>query len=617
LGYSFSADPAKAFWVPRAVDPNLTLLKKLIKNRVIVFFNAVYDLAILDSHGVHIPIERVADVMIACFYRDVNEYKKNRGLKAQAKLLLYKETVELKEILMAILGKKKLEPDDFKFDLLSVDQQRVYACQDADVTWALWCLTSIQDAVAAAGDIWSLDHECIWPVIEMYRNGVGFDRAKNEEMGTRLKEACDVFTKQAYTMALKKCKTKVVDGVRIFEHEELQRLTKKKGLNLGSFVQKQILLFEVLKLPTTRKTKTGYSTDQDALTPLEHKHPLVPLILQYTKAKSRINSYTSKLPKLIHPVTSRIHSSLWLVGVKSGRFSCSNPNLQGISKDKSPDDVVHIREVFVAEDGNVLTAADYSQIELRVACSLADDTLTWGPVFAAGEDIHMATAREMYGVANPTAKQRDNAKTVNFSILTGIGPATLFARNRKTIESEAVAEQMIKDWMKAVPLVNDWRLRTMRSIVQFGYAETAFGRRRPFPEIRNPEESSVCQRMAYFLDHTPWAADMEEDRLRDVAIRSIQSSFQRKGLSHIIQGTAADIMKIALANMHYALKKHDELPIKMLLTVHDEVLFEHPAEITTQAHRLIRDTMNFDEIIPGWVPLPVDIGSGHSWAEAH
>ncbi len=618
LGYSFSVNPHESYWVPIQVDPQLKQLGRLVKKKKdVVFFNAAYDLAIMEKYGVEVDDDAIRDVMIACFFRDIPNYRHNQGLKPQAALLLQCQTVELKELIAANLGKAKIKDDEVDFTALEPWQQRVYGCQDSDITLQLWQLPEIQAATRIMPDTWKLEHKLIRPVMEMYRNGVGINEAKCAELDAILEKECAKCSTDAHKIALNECDTIKDDNDQVvFANAELQRLTKKKGLNLGSFKQKQILLFDELGLPPTRRTTSGYSTDQEALSDLEGKHDVIPIVMRYNKLVSRRNSYTKKLPKLINPATGRIHPSLWATGVKSGRFSCSNPNMQGVSKDHAEDDPAQVREVFVPAKGNMLTAADYSQIELRIAASLSGEP-AWCKAYHAGDiDVHTQTASEMYGVPldKVVSDQRDIAKTANFSILTGISAHTLSARNRKTIPTPDAGQDIIDKWFAALPVLKQWIETTKVRAARQGYMATYFGRIRPFPEIVQPTEERIQQRVSDYRQR--WGQDADEYTLRETAIRSITNGFRRKALSHIIQGTAADIMKIAMIRTYRAIKK-ERMPLQMLLTVHDELLFEHSPDIMDEAHALIRESMEFPCIGKGWVPLPVDIGVGHNWAEAH
>ena len=619
LGYSFSLKPHTAYWVSIRIDPTLCHLKRLLNKRTVIMFNAGFDLAIIERYGIVIPDAKVCDVMIGCFFRDVLEYKHNAGLKKQAELILSHPSVTLAEIMEANLGTKP-DKNQIDFTSLTPDQQRIYAAQDADITLRLWQHKSIQDAIEQSPVIWELEHQMIRPAMEMHRNGVKISVPTMERLDAILEKECEQCNVDALKLALCDCKTRKATeqeyGNRVFINEKLARLTKKQGLNLGSTTQKQILLFDELKLPHTRKTATGYSCDQEALGEIEDKHPIIPILMRYSKLVSRRNSYTKKLPTLVHPVDGRVHPSLWSTGVKSGRWSCSNPNFQGISKDSSEDDPVHIREGIVAEKGHVLTSMDYSQIELRIAGSLSQEPV-WCKAYHIGTiDVHKQTAAEMWGITlDKVAKHmRDTAKTANFSILTGIGAQTLSARNRKTIPTVEDAQDLIDRWLEALPTLKDWIRRIHARVRLEGQMTTVAGRIRPFPDARKPNEQLMLQRIGDFKTR-PWAANKTYAELCTIARRAIVSSCERKALSHIIQGTAADIMKEAINRVRAELLR-EKMPVKMLLTVHDSLLFEHVPYITDEFHALLCETATFPAYRKNWVPLTVGIGVGKSWAEA-
>lgn len=622
LGYSFSDKAHEAFWVPYTVDPQLKLLKKLVKGKVIIFFNAGYDLAIIEKYGVRVPEKYVRDVMIACFFRDIDGYKRNAGLKKQSKIILSLPTVELKEILMANMGVAKLKSDDVDFTLLEPWQQRVYGCQDADITIQLWQDKSIQKAVNMMPEIWELEHQLIQPVMSMYKNGVGVDLKMVAELDAALEQECQKCSKQVLTAAFKECETETITTAKgktktVFCHEELARLTKKKDLNLGSFVQKQILLFELLGLPRTHRTATGWSTDQHALSFIKNEHEIVPILMRYNRMASRRNSYTKKLPSKINIITGRHHPSLWATGTKSGRFSCSNINMQGISKDHAADDPVRIRKIFVPGKGNVLTSADYSQVELRVVASLSGEPVLCKAYIEGNIDAHQQTAANMYKIpfADVTIRQREIAKIVNFSILICVGAKKLSNLYNDTMPTEAVAQGIIDEWYAALPVLGNWVEKTKQIVYMRSEMRTYFGRIRPFPEIHSPYPASIAKRIEV-LRERDWAREKSDSELHDVAIRSLQASDERAALSLVIQGTAADIMKIGIVRVHRAIRKA-KMPVKMLLTVHDELLFEHSPKITKEFHALLREQLTWKEFGPAKVPLPIDIGTGKNWDAAH
>ncbi len=618
LGYSFSFEPHVAYWVPIKVDPQLKALNRLVKGKTVIFFNAGYDLAIIEKYGVKIPDKKVRDVMIACFFRDISGYHRAAGLKAQAQTILSLPTVELKNIIIANTGAKKLKDDEIDFTLLELWQQRVYGCQDADITMQLWQEKSIQDAVKMMPEIWELEHQVIRPVMEMYKHGVGVDLKKVAESDALLAHECKKCREKVEQIAFRECETITNDDGNVtFINPEFARLTKKKGLNLGSFRQKQMLLFDELDLPRTYRIASGWCTGQRALAGIEDSHEIIPLIMRYAKMNARRNSYTKKIPRLINVVTGRIHPSLWQTGTKSGRFSCSNPNMQGISLDQEENDPAKIREAFVPAKGNVMTAADYSQIELRISASLSHESL-WYDAYCAGNiDVHQQTAAEIYKTPfeEVTEAQRKIAKVINFSILTGIGEYALSARNKRTIPTREAARKLIDGWFNAVPKLAIWLDSIKKQAHRQKEMRTFFGRIRPFPEINNPKPDTIAQ----FIENVrsaDWTHGMDEETLKKRAYEALISSYERKAVSHIIQGTAADLMKIALVRVRRAIRK-EKMPVKMILTVHDELLFEHSPKIINEFHPLLKEAMEFKKLADGWVPLTIDIGYGKSWAEAH
>lgn len=635
LGYSFAFEPYVAWWVPIETDPQMRILKAALKGRTAILANAAYDLPMVKRHGVR--VKKFQDVLIGCFFADVNSYRLNPGLKGQAEMRIGLPTVELKEIIAANTGKEKIKRDEVDFTMLEPWQQRVYGCQDADITMRLWREKSIQDAVRRMPDIWYLEHEVIPAVIEMKNNGITVDVAKCEELDKKLEAACDACTKRVEELCIEQGFARREGDRIVFNvpdrpadypegeetpHEKMARLTKKTGINLGSFIQKQILLFDLIGMPKTRAVKSGYSTESDELQLFVGDYPIVKQIVLYNQYVARRNAYTKKIPGMLNRVTGRLHPTLWSFGVKSGRFSCSDPNMQGISTDNADDDVAKIRDMFIAPKGDVLIAADFSQIELRIAAVLSEEP-TLLDAYDAKEDLHSYMARRMYGVPSgkaPETWQRYNAKRANFSVLTGTGAHTLYLRAAGAIESVKAAQDIIDRWWEQVPNLNKWaHVKVPHWLRTQGWIATYFGRIRPFPEFHKPSEALIAHRMNDFMERD-WAADYTEMEIRDIAIRSIQNGFMRKALSHIIQGTAADVMKIRLVKTQRAIRK-SKLPIKILLQVHDELLFQCPRRVANKAKKLIVETMTWPqfgkETYERTVDLLVDAKIGHTWSDAH
>jgi len=614
LGYSLSFESGKAFWIPIKADPQLKNFQLIIKNKLLIFFNANYDLAIIERHlGTQLP-NKFVDVQIGCFFRDIENYKRNAGLKTQSHLILNVPVVELKELLLENAGKTPKAKIEIDFTQLADWQQRVYGCQDADITMQLWRHKEIQTAIARMPKIWDIEHELIRVVMSMSKNGIGIDLKLLAEFGDYINTECEKYQQSAIDMILENPKsgqpiakldseTKQIS----FKNEELQRLTAKTGLNLGSPAQKSILLYEELGL------SGGPSTDAQSLERLADKHPLIPILQQYAKLATRRSLYTKKLPELVHPITKRLHPSLWATGARTGRFSCSKPNLQAVSGDQEEKSQVQIRKVFVAAKGNVLTVADYNQIELRIAASLSQESILLA-AYNNNEDVHTKMACKLFGVQTPTPVQRHIAKTANFEILYGIGAKTMFQGHRDIIKSEAVAQKIIEDWLSALPRLRSWIEATKYRAHKQEFAKTLFGRIRPLPNINNPNQSLINEKMVDYRKES-WAKDCTTQDLYEIATRSIIHGSERQAVSHVVQGTAADVMKQAMIRTSVAIDKSG-LDIKILLTVHDELLFEHSPKITKQVHKLVNESMTVAKLAEGWTELPIAIGSGKNWFEA-
>ncbi len=339
------------------------------------------------------------------------------------------------------------------------------------------------------------------------------------------------------------------------------------------------ILFEKLKLPTVRKTATGYSTDASVLEELALDHPLPRVVLEHRSLAKLKNSFIDVLPTLVDPTTGRIHARFHQTVTATGRLSSSSPNLQNIPV--RGEEGRRIREAFVAEEGAVLLSADYSQVELRILAHLsADPALV--EVFRAGRDVHTETASRIFGVplGQVDARMRREAKTVNFGILYGMSP---FGLARQLGISREAARKMIDAYFHQFPRVRDYLAGLAEQARERGYAETLFGRRRPIPELRsrNRAQREFGERMAI---NTP------------------------------IQGTAADLIKKAMVEAHRRLRE-DGLDAHLVLQIHDELVFEVAAEQAAAVRARVVRAM--EEAAPLSVPLAVEAGVGPNWYEAH
>jgi DNA polymerase-1 len=352
--------------------------------------------------------------------------------------------------------------------------------------------------------------------------------------------------------------------------------------NINSPKQLAAVLFDKLGLTPIRKTKTGYSTDEDTLTQLATQHELPAQILNYRSLSKLKSTYVDALPQLVNPETGRLHTSLNQTVAATGRLSSTEPNLQNIPV--KGDYGLRIREAFIAPPGHLLLCADYSQIEPRILAHLSQDERLLR-VFERGEDIHMATAVEIFRLPPEqiTREMRRAAKTVVFGIVYGISP---FGLAQNIGVSQAEAKKYIDTYFERYAGVKALLDRTIAEAKEKGYTTTILGRRRPIPELQSadPTQRGFGERMA---------------------------------VNSPIQGSAADLIKVAMIDVHKRL--HAELPGgKMILQVHDELIFETPEQELERAKQLVKSEMEAVGRKLGLsVPLKVDVGVGRNWRAAH
>lgn len=451
-------------------------------------------------------------------------------------------------------GKNQLTMRD-----VSVEKVKEYAGEDADLTLQL---VPIMEKLMAENELNQLYKEIEEPLIRVL--------CDLEYEGIRI----DASFLNDYSKDLEKL---------IAEKE--QEIYKNAGVHFNIASPKQVgeVLFDRLKVPYRwKKTSSGqYSTDFDKLTELAGEHIVIDSILEHRKFSKLKSTYVDALPTMVNPRTGRVHSNFNQARAATGRLSSENPNLQNIPiKDEAGRE---IRKAFVPRDGeHVLMAADYSQIELRIIAEISDDK-SMLEAFIAGNDFHRATAAKVYGVPydEVTSEQRRNAKTVNFSITYGAGATNL---SRQLGISRKEATELIQNYFKEFSGLKNYMDQTVSFARENGYVKTLLGRRRNLRDInsRNSLTSSNAERVAI---NTP------------------------------IQGTAADMIKIAMINIHKALKDQN-LTSKMILQVHDELVFDVYKPELEKVKVLVTDLMR--NAIPTLsVPILVEIGVGNTWLEAH
>lgn len=368
-----------------------------------------------------------------------------------------------------------------------------------------------------------------------------------------------------------------LDGLTIQLEQEIYQLAGGK-FNINSPKQLGDVLFGKLELPAKKKTKSGYSTNAEVLEELIPYHPIISKILEYRKYKKLSSTYVEGLKDTIGP-DSRIRSVFRQTDTRTGRISSAEPNMQNIPIRTEPGS--RMRDFFEAEEGNLLVDADYSQIELRVLAALANDSAMI-EAFREGVDIHTRTAAQVFDLpeAFVTPQMRSRAKAVNFGIVYGIGA---FSLSRDIGVSMQEADTYIKNYKKTYSGIATYLERAIEDAKEKGYAETLFGRRRPLPELK--------------------------------ASNRVQRAFgERVAMNAPIQGTAADIIKIAMVRVYRRLKT--EVPAaRLILQVHDELIVETPQGSAEQVRELVRQEMESAVLLS--VPLLVDAKVGKTWGEAH
>jgi DNA polymerase-1 len=342
----------------------------------------------------------------------------------------------------------------------------------------------------------------------------------------------------------------------------------------------QSVLFERLKLPVGKKTPTGQSsTAEEVLQELALEYPLPKVILEHRTLSKLKSTYTDRLPEQIHPRTGRVHTSYHQAVASTGRLSSSDPNLQNIPT-RTPEGR-RIRQAFITEPGYLIMAADYSQIELRIMAHLSGDEGLLR-AFATGADVHRATAAEVFNVAPEavSAEQRRSAKAINFGLIYGM---SAFGLARQLSIERSAAQEYVDRYFARYPGVKAYMDETRRRAAELGYVETAFGRRLYLSDIR----SRNAQR---------------------------RQAAERAAINAPMQGTAADIIKRAMLAVDRWLRE-SAFPARMIMQVHDELVFEVAEEALATAEERIRGLMIAAADLRA--PLEVDVGTGANWDEAH
>ena len=578
VGLSFAVKAHEAYYVPlthslegdelttKQLDRNmvLTRLKPILENPNIgkIGQHLKYDAHILSFYDIDLlgsihakPNNWAMDTMLASYV--INAAATRHGMDDLARHYLQTQTISFEDV--AGKGAKQVS-----FDQVAIDLASDYACEDADITYQLFELFS--EKLAADENNAKLLHELEIPTAEilcqMEANGILIKRPFLNELSKRFDEEIIALEKRAYEVA-------------------------GEAFNLGSPKQLGEMLFEKLGVPGGKKTKSGqYSTGEAVLSKIDH--PLVEIVLEYRGLSKLKSTYTDALDNVADSETDRVHTSYHQALTSTGRLSSTDPNLQNIPIRTATGRL--IRQAFIAPEGRVILAADYSQIELRLMAHFSgDENLT--RAFNEGLDIHTATAAEVLGkaVEEVSATERRNAKAINFGLLYGM---SAFGLAKQLQMSRGEAQDYIDMYFERYPSVKDYMINTRASAYEKGYVETILGRKLYTPDINHSN-------------------------------RMVKQGAERAAINAPLQGSAADLIKLAMIAVDKVLPKEHA---KMLLQVHDELVFEVDSDKVDNIRQLITDAMQdvliTTAVAKGWnvdfaVPLLVETDIGSNWDEAH
>jgi DNA polymerase I len=562
VGYAVSWKHGEAHYLPvrgPEEDAKLDLKKTLAKLKPVleaatpakVNQNVKYDMMVLREHGV--ALGGVAgDPMLADYLLHAGE--RNHNMEVLAHDYLNHQVILITEL----IGKKG--KNQKRMDQVPTARVAEYSGEDADV--ALRLADLLEPALDREG-LRNLYDELEIPLIEVLAelesNGIRLDVAFLKKLGQDLTAQMEGLEKEIYTLA-------------------------GGEFNIASLKQLRQVLFDKLKLPVQKRTgiKNEPSTDQETLEALAEKHELPRKLLEHRKIAKLKGTYVEALPELVNPKTGRIHTSFNQTVAATGRLSSSEPNLQNIPIRTEMGG--QIRQAFLPEPGWVLLTADYSQIELRLLAHFSADE-GMRQAFAEDRDIHASVAAQIYGVPEKdvTAAMRRVAKTVNFGVIYGISPFGL-ARRLEIPKEEAA--KFIDAYFARYPKVLEYQSRLLESARKKGHVSTILGRRRPFDAKAIRPDSTYQQR----------------------------NQAEREAINMEIQGSAADQIKVAMLNVHRRLKA-EKRRTRMLLQIHDELVFEAPPEELKPVAAMIAEEMTSALASRLQVPLKVDLAAGPNWLE--
>ncbi len=555
VGYSFSWEDCRAFYVPvraPAGDPQLDPTETLEALRAVLENPAIAKVGQNLKYDMVVLRSAGAELAGAAFDTMVASYLLDAGERNHNLDELAQRYLHHQTTKISeLIGSGKTQK---RMDEVPLAQITHYAAEDADIAWRLRPMLRPRLEAAKLDKLFeTVEMPLVEVLVELEFNGIKIDVALLGELSRKYGVLLEKLEREIYELA-------------------------GREFNIGSPKQLQQILFEEHKLPVLKKTKSGGSTDVEVLEELARLHPLPAKIIEYRQYAKLKNTYVDALPLLVHPQTGRVHASFNQVVAATGRLSSSDPNLQNIPVRSGSGR--EIRAAFLpGHEGWKLLAADYSQIELRVLAHFSQDA-TLCEAFARDEDIHARVASEVYHVPleGVTPEMRRSAKAVNFGVIYGQSP---FGLAKQLNIDQAQAAAFIDAYFDRYRGVEEFLAGILEECPRTGYVSTILGRRRAIRGIR----SGVS-------------------RQRNLP--------ERTAINTVIQGSAADLIKLAMIKIHRRLRE-EQLSARMLLQIHDELVFEVPPNELAHVAQLVSDEMS--GVLELTVPLKVDLKSGDNWAD--
>lgn len=554
VGISLSSQENEAFYIP--ISPNTTEGKQMLE---IVRPLLENEQSLKVGQNIKYDlivlanhgIEVKGDLFDTMIAHYLIQPELRHGMDYLAEIYLNYKTISIEEL----IGQKGKKQKNMKE--LSPQEIYNYACEDADITLKLKRVLEKELKEQTADKLFTeVEMPLVRVLVDMERNGVLIDT-----------DSLATFSKQLSNELIK-----IEQNIKALADEDF---------NISSPKQVGEVLFDKLKIvDKAKKTKTGqYVTSEEVLETLRHKHPIVERILEHRGIKKLLSTYIDALPQLINKKTGKIHTSFNQTVTSTGRLSSSNPNLQNIPIRN--ENGKEIRKAFIADKDCLLLSADYSQIELRIMAHLSQDS-NMIDAFNSGHDIHTSTAAKIYkvGIDEVTSDMRRKAKTANFGIIYGV---SVFGLSQQLYVDRKEAKELIDGYFETYPKVKEYMEKSIEKAREAGYAETVLGRKRYLQDINS----------------------------RNAIVRGYA---ERNAINAPIQGSAADIIKIAMINIHKRFV-NEGIKAKMILQVHDELNFSVPIDEKEKVEKIVTEEMQ--DAYKLKVPLKADFGWGQNWLEAH